>query len=202
MLVSNNAEHTPRQLSRMLQSIGLNIADDRIILAGTSAIDCIAETSPGASLMLLGSRALQIYAKRKGLRLDTVKPDIVLVARDRAFSYLKLVAAAKVLTDGAAFYVAAPDLSHPGLHGEPVPETGALAAAILACAGPRDCTVIGKPEKLLFEKACQRLCVDVGDAIMIGDNPQTDGLGAQRLGMRFHHVQHSAIRLPFRQAAE
>lgn len=202
VLVSNNAEHTPVQLSRMLLSIGLNIADDRIILAGASAIDRIAETSRGASLMLIGSRALQIYAKRKGLRLVTVRPDIVLVTRDRSFSYLKLAAAAKALTDGAAFYVAAPDLSHPGLHGEPVPETGALAAAILACAGPRDYTVIGKPEKILFEKACQKLCIDFCDAIMIGDNPQTDGLGAQRLGMRFHHVQHGATRLAFRQAAE
>jgi HAD superfamily hydrolase (TIGR01450 family) len=202
VLVSNNAEHTPNQLSRMLRSIGLTIASDRIVLAGTAAVDSIAAVSPGASLMLLGSPALKHYARRKGLRLDAPKPDIVLITRDRHFSYLKLAAAAKALSDGAVFYVAAPDLNHPGVNGEPVPETGALAAAILACAGPRDYTVIGKPERILFEMACATLGADFGNVIMIGDNPQTDGLGAQRLGMRFHHVQRGVMRLPFRQAAE
>lgn len=202
VLVSNNAEHTPNQLSRLLHAIGLNIASERIVLAGTAAIDCIAETFPGASLMLVGSRALKIYASRKGLRLEGARPDIVLIARDRHFSYRKLATAAKALSEGAAFYVAAPDLSHPGLNGEPVPETGALAAAILACAGPRDYTVIGKPEKILFEMACTTLGIEFADAVMIGDNPKTDGLGAHRLGMRFHHVQRGSIHLPFRQAAE
>lgn len=202
VLVSNNAEHTPSQLSRILHSIGLNVASERIVLAGTAAIDSIATASPGASLMLVGSPALKLYARRKGLRLDAPKPEIVLITRDRHFSYSKLAAAAKALADGAAFCVAAPDLNHPGVNGEPVPETGALAAAILACAGPRDYTVIGKPERILFEMACSTLGVDFGDVIMIGDNPQTDGLGALRLGMRFHHVRQGVIGLPFRQAAE
>lgn len=202
VLVSNNAEHTPRQLSRLLQSIGLSVAEDRIVLAGTTAIDNIAAAFPAAALMLLGSQALRTYARRRGLRLEAPKPDIVLITRDRHFSYGKLAAAAKALTDGAAFHVAAPDLNHPGPQGEPVPETGALAAAILACAGQREYTVIGKPEKILFEAGCRLLGIGFCDAIMIGDNPQTDGLGASRLGMRFHHVHQGAIALPYRQAAE
>jgi HAD superfamily hydrolase (TIGR01450 family) len=202
VLVSNNAEHTPRQLSRVLQSIGLNIPADAIVLAGTAAVDQIAMSVPGAAVMLIGSPSLRAYAKSKGLRLVAPKADIVLITRDRHFTYAKLAAAAKALADGAAFYVAAPDLSHPGIHGEPIPETGALAAAILACAGPRDYTTIGKPEKILFEIGCRQLGADFSDTIMIGDNPQTDGLGARRLGMRFHQVTRGVIGLPFRQAAE
>jgi HAD superfamily hydrolase (TIGR01450 family) len=201
-LVSNNAEHTPEQLSRMLRTIGLNIASDVIVLAGTAAIDAIATAFPGVALLLLGSPALQHYARRKGLRLDASKVDVVLITRDRHFTYAKLAAAAKALTDGAVFYVAAPDLSHPGPKGEPVPETGALAAAILACAGSREYTIVGKPEKILFEIGCRKLGVDFADAIMIGDNPQTDGLGARRLGMRFHQVYQDPAGLTFRQAAE
>jgi HAD superfamily hydrolase (TIGR01450 family) len=202
VIVSNNAEHTPAQLSRGLNSIGLTIPPESIVLAGTCAIDRIAADYPGASMMLLGSAALKRHATRKGLRLNTTRPDIVLVTRDRQFSYGKLAAAADALSDGARFYVAAPDLSHPSPTGKPVPETGALAAAILACVGALDYTVIGKPERILFEMGCQRLAIDFVDAIMIGDNPLTDGLGARRLGMRFHQVQGGMVRLPFSQAAE
>ena len=201
-IVSNNAEHTPDQLSRILRSMGLPIASSEIILAGTTAIDGIAQKFPGASVLLLGSTALRNYARRKGLRLQQEKPDIVLVTRDRNFSYVKLAAAAEALCDGAQLFVAAPDLSHPGPTGKPVPETGALAAAILACAGPRDYTVIGKPEPVLFKMACDRLGVAPKDAVMIGDNPQTDGLGASRIGMRFWQVDNGVLRQPLRQAAE
>jgi HAD superfamily hydrolase (TIGR01450 family) len=201
VLVSNNAEHTPAQLSRMLQAMGLKVSADRIVLAGTCAIDRIASAFPGASVMLLGSRALCSYARRKGLHLSTARADIVLVTRDRQFTYAKLEAAAGALTDGARLFVAAPDLNHPGANGKPVPETGALAAAILACAGPRDYTVIGKPERILFEMACRTLGVDFAEAVMIGDNPQTDGLGADRLGMRFYQVKNGVIRPPLQQIA-
>lgn len=202
MLVSNNAEHTPDQLSRMLKNLGLQIAPSRIILAGTTAIDCIAQTHPGASTLLLGSAALRNYARRKGLRMHQERPDIVLVTRDRNFSYAKIAAAAEALHDGAHLFVAAPDVSHPSPSGKPVPETGALAAAILACAGPCDYTIIGKPERVLFEMACERLGVSPTDAVMIGDNPQTDGLGASRLGMRYWQVDGGLLRQPMRQAAE
>jgi HAD superfamily hydrolase (TIGR01450 family) len=196
VIVSNNAEHTPDQLSRALRTIGLAVNPADILLAGTIAIDRIAQEMPGAAILLLGSSSLKHYARRKGLRLISERPDVVLVTRDRQFNYLKLAAAAAALTDGARLYVAAPDLSQPGVDGRPVPETGALAAAILACAGPREYTVVGKPERALFEFACDRLNVAPADAMMIGDNPQTDGLGAMRLGLRFWQVHNGLIRRP------
>ena len=202
MVVSNNAEHTPEQLSRMLKSLGLPIASGQILLAGTTAIDCIARDYPGSSVLLLGSAALRNHARRRGLRLHQKRPEIVLVTRDRNFSYAKLATTAEALCDGAQLFVAAPDLNHPGPTGKPVPETGALAAAILACAGPRNYTVIGKPERVLFDIACDRLGVTSVDAVMIGDNPQTDGLGASRVGMRFWQVDNGLLRQPVHQAAE
>ncbi|MCH4547458.1 HAD hydrolase-like protein [Rhizobium changzhiense] len=193
-VVSNNAEHTPKQLARMLRTIGLPINEQDLILAGTTAIDLIAADLPEASIMLLGSAALIDYARAKGLRVGGSAPDLVLVTRDRHFTYAKLAAASEAIAAGAALFVAAPDGSHPGVDGRPVPETGALAAAILASTGLRDYTVIGKPERMLFERGCCRIGVAPSDAVMIGDNPGTDGLGARRLGMRFLQVERGIIR--------
>jgi ribonucleotide monophosphatase NagD (HAD superfamily) len=92
------------------------------------------------------------------------------------------------VTLGAALYIACPDTSHPGANGQPVPEAGALAAALLACTGPVDHVVIGKPQPAMFRLGCQRLGIDPADGVMIGDNPLTDGAGAAAIGLAFWQV--------------
>jgi HAD superfamily hydrolase (TIGR01450 family) len=186
VIVSNDAEHTPALLARRLRLHGLLVPADRIVLAGTTAIDAIAREMPGAQLLLLGSRALQLHALHRGLRSAYERvPDVVLLARDRLFSFGRLTAAANALRAGVRLVVANPDRTHPGVDGAIVPETGALLAALLACAGPVPYTVVGKPEAALFQAGLRRLGCAAEDAVMIGDNPDTDGEGARRLGIRF-----------------
>jgi HAD superfamily hydrolase (TIGR01450 family) len=184
-LISNDAEHTPWQLARGLRRLGLRIAPERIVLAGTTALDLIARDRPAARIMLLGSRALHIYALRVGLWPVRDHPDVVLVARDRHFTYGKLAAAANAVRDGAELVVANPDLVHPGEAGSVVPETGALLSAILACAGPAPYRIIGKPEPELYRRALACIGAEAQDVVVVGDNPATDGAGAARLGIRF-----------------
>ncbi len=194
VVVSNNAEHTPRQLSRLLKGMGLPVEPEQLALAGTAAIDLIAERHPRSAVLLIGSMSLKRYAQARGLCLVETRPDLVLVARDRHFTYAKLAVAAEAIASGAGLIVTNPDGSHPGPDGRPVPETGALAAAIIAVTGLRDYTVIGKPEKALFDMGCRLLGLSPQETLMIGDNPQTDGLGARRLGMGFLQVDRGTIR--------
>lgn len=187
-IVSNDAEHTPHELARLLGRLGLAVEAERIVLAGTTAIDLVAQRHPGARVMLLAGPALERYARRRGLRLSTGACDIVVVGRDRRFSYRRLAAAAHAVSLGARLVLACPDTHHRGPLGEPVPEVGALAASILSCAGAGECEVVGKPEPLLFRLGCERLGLPPQEVVMIGDNPATDGKGAIRAGMRFLHV--------------
>lgn len=186
-VVSNDSEHVPEQLARLLARAGLRIPPERIVLAGTAAIDLAAREHPGCKVLLLASSPLATYARRKGLRLTATDPDLVILGRDRHFTYAKLERACTALRAGAGLVVANPDLVHPGPRG-PVPETGTLLAAILACAGPVPCRVVGKPEPALFRKALAVLGVAAADALMIGDNAETDGIGARRLGIGYVHV--------------
>jgi HAD superfamily hydrolase (TIGR01509 family) len=78
-----------------------------------------------------------------------------------------------------------------------VPEAGALAAAVMAASGVTRHICVGKPEPLLFEAACHRLGIAPREAIMIGDNADTDGEGARRLGMAFVQVRNGDIRSGF-----
>lgn len=194
VIVSNDSEHTPEQMGRFLRAHGLQVQARQIVLAGATTIDTIAAEQSSARLLLLGGAALRGHARRLGLVLAEDAVDMVVVARDRQFSYAKLAAAANAIRRGATLVVANPDSTHPGPDGEIVPETGALFAALAACVGPVRPRIIGKPEPALFEAALARLGVAADEAVMIGDNEETDGLGAMRLGLRFLKIEENAGR--------
>jgi len=158
-----------------------------------NSANLMAEEQPGARVLLLASVAMRRYAVRAGLRLADERPDIVVIARDRRFSFGRLAAAANAVRAGAALVATNPDRTHPGPGEAIVPETGALLSAVLSCVGPVQYRVIGKPGPALFLAAMARLGVGSADTVVIGDNLETDGAGARRLGMRFLRVQAGRI---------
>ncbi|AGS24541.1 HAD superfamily hydrolase protein (plasmid) [Rhizobium etli bv. mimosae str. Mim1] len=190
-ILSNDSEHLPEQLARTFRRRGVPLQAHNIVLAGVAALEEVLKRHPAQRLLLIGSRSLSHHARRLGAHLVKDDPDVILIARDRQFSYAKLASAARGVSNGARLYLACPDTSHPGPFGEPVPEVGALAAALFACAGEVPYEVIGKPEPLIFQTACSRMAAHPADCLMIGDNPLTDGEGAKRLGMRFCQVAPS-----------
>ena len=194
VLLSNDAEHMPEQLSRTLRGMNLYVAPERIVLAGATAVDLVAREMPGARVMLLASTVLRTYARRLGIELVETGGDVVLLGRDRQFNFARLAAAANAVRDGAELIVTNPDHTHPGKDRTVVPETGALLSAILTCTGEIPYRVIGKPEPPMFWKALSLLGAEAPDAVMIGDNVETDGRGALRTGMTFVHIDEWVAR--------
>ena len=188
VLLSNDAEHMPEQLSRFLRTLNLHVPPQRIVLAGATAVDLVARELPGAKVMLLASTVLRTYARRIGIELVDTRADVVVLGRDRQFNFARLAAAANAVREGAELIVANPDRTHPGKEGTIVPETGALLSSILACTGDVPYRIIGKPETPMFWRALRLLGTEAGDTVMIGDNPETDGRGAAQAGMAFVHV--------------
>ncbi len=187
-LVSNNSTEVATELSAVLAKGGLRIPPARIVLAGEAAVAAIAHDHPGASLLLAGSTALRRAASDAGLRVldwrGNRTPDVVLLARDRNFSYGRLQRIAVALRNGATLVATNPDLTHPGPNGRPIPETGALLAAVMATAPSHPVRIVGKPQPELFHAALTRAGVtDPARAVMIGDNPATDIAGARTAGI-------------------
>lgn len=189
VIVSNDAEHTPLELSRGLKRLGLSVEPRRIVLAGTTALDEIARRQPRARILMMAGKSLLAYARGLGLLPVQARPDVVFLGRDRHFSYARLALAANAVRDGAALVVANPDLVHPGENGAVVPETGALLAALLACTGPVPYRIVGKPEPSLFEAGLRLLGLPRSAVMMVGDNPATDGEGARRFGLRYFELR-------------
>ena len=183
-IVSNNSTDTPVSMAAKFARQGLVVAPERLSLAGAVMVDIMAAEMPSEATFLVAGPALGAYATERGLRLVGEQGAAVLaLARDTGLTYARLHQAARVLHSGARWLVANPDLTHPDTDGGPVPETGALMAALSACVPQARPRIIGKPEPGLFLAALARAGGGPGEAFMVGDNPDTDGAGALGLGI-------------------
>jgi HAD superfamily hydrolase (TIGR01450 family) len=183
-VVSNNSTDTALRLSAVLGRLGLSVAPGQLVLAGEEMIRFAVANFPDARCLCVTTGLLRRQALRLGLRLVQEDPDIVLLGRDRTITYDKIALIVNAVRRGAKLVVANPDLSHPALDGDVVPETGVLMNAIVAGSGIEPHFIIGKPEAGLFRTALERLASSAAATVVIGDNPDTDGVGAMRLGMR------------------
>lgn len=188
VILSNNSTETPDSLARTLSENGLVVDPARIVLAGALMVDLLAAEGHDAPLTLLASPRIRAYARSR--RLDVAAeaadgaPGTVALARDTTLTFAGLDRALGRLARGAALVVSNPDLTHPGADGRPVLETGGLLAALTACVPAVRPRIVGKPARQMFETALRLAGVGPERAVMVGDNPRTDGAGAEGCGIR------------------
>lgn len=185
VVVSNNSTHTAAQLARSLRAAGLPVAPDRLVLAGEQTVQYLNVYHPGARVLMCASASLKRYAAQRGCHMVDKDADIVMLALDKRFGYGALERVTQELVRGARLVISNADATHPGPQGRVVPETGALMRAVLACAGQVPLHVVGKPEAAMFQEGLRRLGRPAQDVVVIGDNPDTDALGAVRAGLRY-----------------
>jgi len=183
--VSNNSSHTPEEMSAELAVAGVRVPASRIFLAGAQAVTWLATHRGTARIFALAGRSIRHLARKQGLNLTLEEPEVVLVCRDGELTYDRLAIATAALREGAELVAANPDLTHPGTGGVPVPETGMLIAALRAAVPSVAPIIVGKPRVTMFAAALRSLGVRPEEAVMIGDNPTTDGAGAAGLGIPF-----------------
>lgn len=182
-VLSNNSTARQEDFAAILAKAGVQLPAERIILAGVETLHQAARLG-AKGVMVLGSSRMKAYGRSLGLSLDSKTPDIVLLLRHTRLTYADLQRAIDALSNGARLIVANPDRVHPGPGGRRVPETGALLAALQACLPDLVFEVVGKPQPLLFHRACEELGITPARGVMIGDNPDTDIRGARNVGLR------------------
>jgi 4-nitrophenyl phosphatase len=182
-IVSNSSTLRPSDVSRTLAQAGISFPVERVILAGHQAL--LRAGQVNKPTLVFGSLQMRALARELGVQQVKQHPEVIVLLRDTRFNYARLTQGVNALAEGAYLIVANPDLTHPGGQGILVPETGALLAALLACVAVDQARVevIGKPNAQLFQRACVALGVEPSQAVMIGDNPDTDILGANKLDM-------------------
>ncbi len=127
----------------------------------------LGEADPAAALPRANDRLASVEA--------------VVVGIDFNLSYRALRDATLLIRHGARFIGTNGDLTYPSELGL-VPGAGSILAALQAATGVAP-TIIGKPERHLFEAALRLLGEPPDRTAMLGDRLDTDILGAQRVGL-------------------
>lgn len=184
-IVTNNSAHTPRQYHQKLAGFGVNIHPGHILTCSRATAEYLQQTQPGATLYVIGQAALRQTLRRAGFRLTGPtgpSADVVVVGGDTTLTYDKLKQAVLFIQQGARFIGTNPDLLVPTEEGL-VPEAGTTLAAIQAATGVSP-TIIGKPERLLFDMALKQMKSAAAQTAMLGDRLETDILGGQKAGLK------------------
>jgi HAD superfamily hydrolase (TIGR01450 family) len=136
----------------------------------------------GVSYFLVGEPGLESEMKRQGhVRVAGEKAPFVVVGLDRGVNYAKLDKAARLVRGGARLIATHSSRLYMYKTG-PAMATGPIVKAIEFASGRR-ATVIGKPSPLMFRIALRRAGCEAGEAVMVGDQLDTDILGARRAGV-------------------
>ncbi|MET9758944.1 HAD-IIA family hydrolase [Streptomyces sp. NPDC006372] len=185
LLVTNTTSRTRASIAATLGDAGFPVAAEDILTAPAATAAYLAERCPGARCSLLNSG--DIEEDLEGVTVvdaaDTgAVPDVVLVggagpefgyeALDRAFGHLQR---------GARLVAMHRNLYWRTAEGLRL-DSGAFLAG-LERAARVEAEVTGKPARAFFEAALARLGAGAGEAVMVGDDVESDVLAAQRAGI-------------------
>lgn len=196
-LVSNTAAHLPEHASESYRKFGLDLAPERILTAGMLIKPYFeARAYQGWRCAVLGPEDSFSYVESAGAR--PVSPfddfDLVLIGDQVGFPFLEGVDAvlSRLIAkmdrgETVPLVLPNPDLIYPKISGFGI-TSGTVALIIESALKQRFparkdiCFVqLGKPQPGLFEEAVRR--AGARDAVMIGDQMDTDIRGAAGVGL-------------------
>ncbi len=182
LMATNNSMSTAQMYVERLAGYGIHIEKETVLTSGIAVRNYIKAHYPAdVTVGAVGMPALyEVLYDEGGLTREDRRPDVQVVGTDLNFSYADIKRACLAIRAGAAFIGTNPDTTLPTEEGL-VPGCGAMLAALVASTDVHP-TVIGKPEKYMFEQACEQLAMAPAEVLMIGDRLDTDILGANRTG--------------------
>jgi HAD superfamily hydrolase (TIGR01450 family) len=182
--VTNDSGLAPEEYVRKLWSLGLQASLEEVVTVGAAIQFMLAERGQGAATFVIGAPAIFRHVHDSGQRIVNGtelarQAELVVVAGHTGFDYAELRTATQAVLAGAEIIAAGRDRTYPAADGV-WPGTGAIVAA-LEYATERTARSVGKPDRLIFQAALDR--VGPGPALMVGDRLDADLAGAAAAGI-------------------
>jgi phosphoglycolate/pyridoxal phosphate phosphatase family enzyme len=197
---TNNSMSTRAAFAQRLRGMGIAADADEIVTSTSATIDYLHRHEPGVrTILAVGAEGMVDELRAAGFEVIPAaeggdeaargeasgKPhrgvDAVLVGLDPLFDDERLAAAAEAIRGGARFIATNADARYPTPTGF-LPGAGTMVAAIQDATGVKP-LVIGKPEPAMFRSILEATGTDASDALVIGDNPESDISAARRAGI-------------------
>ena len=178
-VLTNNSTDSVSTIFTRLNDFGIGVGRDEILTSSLMTADYIRNVRGPITYFLIGEEGLEEEMATRGHRRTRgADCDFVVVGLDRKLTYEKLDIAARAVMAGASF-VATHDSRLYMSGSGPAVAAGPLVRAIEYATGVK-ATVVGKPSPLMFRFALTRAGVPPTKAVMVGDQVDTDVLGANR----------------------
>ena len=184
LFFTNTDSKTPKNVYKSLIEYGFKVKEDDIFTP-IIALKEFFKDKPDAKLYLVTTEEVKEEFQEFYIVRGSEVPDYVIVGdfRDNwnvnrlnnAFRYVIKHKAILLGTQGNKYYL--------DVNGEPIIDTGSFVHMIANAANVKP-LIFGKPSKEYFLQALKKLNLPSEDIIVIGDDIETDILGAQNANLR------------------
>ena len=182
ILATNNSTRTAQQYVDKLAHMGVEVTLSEILTSSQgTAMYLETLAPPGTKVYVIGEEGLETAVREKGYIVSGDSAEFVVVGMDRRLTYEKLKVATLLIRKGARFIGSNPDKTLPTEEGF-IPGAGAMLAALEASTGVAP-TIVGKPERTIFELALAKMGSSQKDTAIVGDRLDTDVLGGYNAGL-------------------
>jgi HAD superfamily hydrolase (TIGR01450 family) len=179
-VLTNDSTHVRDEIYQNLTKLGFSFAMEEILTSSYLTARYLTESFGKASFYLIGEDGIKRELEAAGHYAST-EPEAVVVGLDRQLTYEKLDNALKLLQSGARLVGSYGGAVYMGDHG-PALSAGPIIKA-LEFASSRKAVMIGKPSPRMFTLALQFANEKAGQAVMVGDQIETDVVGARKAGV-------------------
>ena len=181
LFLTNNSGMTPRELHQKLWRMGLDVPEEHFYTSALATAAFLADQAPGCSVYALGEAGLLNALYDRGITMNDVNPDYVVIGEARAYSLDTLTKATNLVLAGATLIGANSDTCGPTDEGI-APACRALIAPVEIATG-KQAYFCGKPNPLMMRTGLRMLGCHSGEAAMIGDRMDTDVISGMESGM-------------------
>lgn len=181
LFLTNNSGMTPRELHQKLWRMGLDVPEEHFYTSALATAAFLADQAPGCSVYALGEAGLLNALYDRGITMNDVNPDYVVIGEARAYSLDTLTKATNLVFAGAKLIGANSDTCGPTDEGI-APACRALIAPVEIATG-KQAYFCGKPNPLMMRTGLRMLGCHSGEAVMIGDRMDTDVISGMESGM-------------------
>lgn len=181
-VLTNNSTDTAETVHRRLLEFDIPVRREEVLTSGKMTAEYLRDRHGQVTYFLVGEGGLDLEMKGCGhTRTEGEEADFVVVGLDRKVTYEILDHAARLARNGAGIIASHNSALYMYKTG-PAMAAGPLVKAIEYASGKR-ATVIGKPSPLMFRFALKLAGRRKEEAVMTGDQLDTDVAGAVRAGI-------------------
>ena len=167
-----------------LTRLGIPTSSDDVINSSLVLAQYLVREMADATVFVIGEQPLVDEIAAAGLEIsdNPGEIDVVIASFDRTFDYRKLNIGYQALRLGARFFATNADRTCP-VEGGQIPDAAAVIGALEGCSGRKVELVAGKPSAMIVSMTLERLALQAGDCLMVGDRLETDMLMGNKAGI-------------------